>query len=179
MSTTTPATATAGADFTALNQTVNFADGQTTATVALSILNDSAVEGVDETVTVALSAPAGGATLGTPSTAVVTIDDNDATFDTTPVTIPAIGTGCGTGAPAAPYPDNINVSGQPSLIAGVEVTLTGFSHQVPIDVDILLVGPGGQNVVLMSDVGGSQQCQRCQPHVQRRAPRIRSPPAVR
>jgi subtilisin-like proprotein convertase family protein len=155
IATTTPATAVPGLDFTPLSQTVSFASGQTTAAVPVTIRDDSAVEGVDETFTVALSAPTGGATLGTRSTAVVSIDDNDATFDTTPVTIPASGTGASSGAPAAPYPDNIDVRGQASLIAGVDVTLTGFSHQVPIDVDILLVGPQGQNVVLMSDVGGN------------------------
>lgn len=154
IATTTPATATAGSDFTALNQTVDFADGQTAATAPLTIVNDPDVEGVDETVTVALSAPTGGATLGSPSTAVVTIDDDDATFDTTPIVIPGTGTGQPSGAPAAPYPASIHVSGRPTVIGGVEVTLTGFTHAVPIDVDILLVGPTGENVVLMSDVGG-------------------------
>ena len=154
VSTGPPATATPGVDFTALSQTVSFADGQTTATVPLTILDDAAVEGVDETLTVSLSSPGGGATLGSPNTAVVTIDDNDATFDTTPISIPGTGTGGVSGIPAAPYPARIHVTGAPTSIAGVEVTLTGFAHQVPVDVDILLVGPGGQSVVLMSDVGG-------------------------
>jgi subtilisin-like proprotein convertase family protein len=154
ITTTTPATATPGTDFTPIDQVVNFADGQTTATVPFTILDDSAVEGVDETVTVALSDPGGGATVGTPATAVITIDDNDATFDTTPITIPGAGTGQGSGAPASPYPSSIHVSGQPATIGGVEVTLVGLSHQVPVDIDILLVGPTGENVVLMSDVGG-------------------------
>ena len=113
------------------------------------------MEGVDETVTVALSAPTNGATLGTPASAVVTIDDNDATFDTTPIAIPGVGSGSNTSpTPAAPYPASIHVTGQPTQIGGVEVNLVGFGHAVPQDVDILLVGPQGQNVVLMSDVGG-------------------------
>jgi subtilisin-like proprotein convertase family protein len=155
VTTTTPATATPGVDFTTLNQTVNFADGQTTASVPLTILNDTAVEGIDETVTVALSNPGGGATVGAPSSAVVSIDDNDATFDATPIVIP--GTGSGSNAaptPSAPYPASIHVTGQPSGIGGVTVTLNNLSHTVPIDIDVLLAGPGGQNVVLMSDVGG-------------------------
>src|SRR5262245_41451819 len=155
VATTTPATAMPGDDFTALNQTVDFADGQTSATVDLAILDDSDVEGADETVTVALSAPTNGATLGTPSSAVVSIDDNDATCDTTPIIIPGSGTGSSVSpSPAAPYPASIHVTGQDPLIGGVEVNLIGFSHAVPIDVDILLVGPSGQSVVLMSDVGG-------------------------
>ena len=37
----------------------------------------------------------------------------------------------------------------------VTVQLGGVSHQVPFDLDVLLVGPAGQNIVLMSDVGGN------------------------
>ncbi len=155
LTTTTPATATAGADFTAIDQVVTFADGQTTASVPFTIVNDAAVEGVDETVTVALSAPTGGATLGTPTASVVTVDDDDANSDATAITIPAPGlVGVGN-SPAAPYPASIHISGQPSAIGGVEVVLDGFSHTNPGDVDMLLVGPGGQNVMLMSDVGGA------------------------
>src|SRR5207248_1083216 len=36
----------------------------------------------------------------------------------------------------------------------VTVTLKGLSHTYPDDLDVLLVGPGGQKVVLMSDAGG-------------------------
>src|SRR5262249_46360536 len=142
---------------TPVNQSVSFADGQVVATIPITILNDTAVEGVDETVTVALSNPTGGATLGTPSAAVLRIDDNDATFDNTPITIPATGTGSTAGDAASPYPASINVSGQTTKIGGVIVTLNSVSHTVPGDIDILLVGPGGVNVVLMSDVGGSTQ----------------------
>ena len=41
------------------------------------------------------------------------------------------------------------------IITEAAVTLDRFSHTFPRDVDVLLVGPGGQSVVLMSDVGGS------------------------
>ena len=34
------------------------------------------------------------------------------------------------------------------------VTLNNLSHTSPDDIDILLVGPGGQNAIIMSDVGG-------------------------
>jgi large repetitive protein len=36
----------------------------------------------------------------------------------------------------------------------VTVTVTGFNHTSPSDVDILLVGPGGQKFILVSDVIG-------------------------
>ena len=46
------------------------------------------------------------------------------------------------------------VSGANGNISKVTVTLHGFDHPWTADVDVLLVGPGGQSVVLMSDVGG-------------------------
>jgi hypothetical protein len=36
----------------------------------------------------------------------------------------------------------------------IAVTFDGLSHTSPDDVDVLLVGPGGQAVKLMSDCGG-------------------------
>lgn len=57
------------------------------------------------------------------------------------------------GGTASPYPASIPVSGV-GTIAKVTVTLAGYTHTFPRDVDVLLVGPGGQSVVLMSDAGG-------------------------
>lgn len=54
---------------------------------------------------------------------------------------------------ASIYPSPITVSGVGTQLTALSVTLTGFSHTYPADVDVLLVGPGGQNVLLMSDVG--------------------------
>lgn len=54
---------------------------------------------------------------------------------------------------AAPYPSTISVSNVAGTITKVTVTLNEFRHSFPDDVDILLVGPGGQNVVLLSDAG--------------------------
>src|SRR5207237_565165 len=54
----------------------------------------------------------------------------------------------------SPYPSSINVAGMPGSIGKVVVTLNGLSHTYPDDIDILLVGPGGQSVMLMSDAGG-------------------------
>jgi hypothetical protein len=66
------------------------------------------------------------------------------------VTIPADGT-------ANPYPASIQVSGATDTVTGLTVTLTGFSHAFPEDVDVLLVGPSGANAVLMADVGGGNR----------------------
>jgi subtilisin-like proprotein convertase family protein len=64
------------------------------------------------------------------------------------IVIPSIGT-------ATPYPSTINVSGEVGTITNVMVTLHGMSHTYPGDVNMVLVGPGGQAVVLMSDAVGS------------------------
>jgi hypothetical protein len=73
---TVDGTATVGSDYTAASGTLNFASGVTSATFSITILEDTVYE-ANETFTVSLSNPQGGATLGTPSTATVTIIDND------------------------------------------------------------------------------------------------------
>ncbi len=56
---------------------------------------------------------------------------------------------------ATPYPSTINVSGEVGTISNLTVTLHGMSHSNPRNVNMLLVGPDSQAVVLMSDtVGG-------------------------
>ena len=68
----------------------------------------------------------------------------------TPTNLPIPTTGTGPG-PAAP--STVTVSGQGNLTnVSVQVTL---SHTFPDDVDLLLVGPTGQQVVLMSDACGN------------------------
>jgi len=54
---------------------------------------------------------------------------------------------------AAPYPSNITVA-LGGTITKVTVRLNNLSHSFPSDIDVLLVGPGGQNAIIMSDVGG-------------------------
>ena len=70
---TSNGTATAGLDYTAVSGTLNWANGDTAGkTFNVPILTDSLTEG-DETVNLTLSNPTGGATLGSPGTAVLTI----------------------------------------------------------------------------------------------------------
>ncbi len=52
------------------------------------------------------------------------------------------------------YPSPIVVSGLNGLVGRVTVTLTNVNHTYPDDIDMLLVGPGGQNVLLESHAGG-------------------------
>ena len=71
--------------------------------------------------------------------------------NTTAIIIPATGTGAATGSPANPYPSNINVSGMIGQITNVKVGLKQFNHTYPGDIDVLLVSPTGQKMILMSD----------------------------
>ena len=70
------------------------------------------------------------------------------------IAIPATGSGAAGGSPAGPYPSRIFVSNLPSFCQ-VTVKLNNLSHTEPDDIDIMLVGPNGQNIVLMSDAGGA------------------------
>lgn len=69
--------ATAPADYQSTTGTLAFGPGETVRTIDVNLVSDLADE-ADETFTVTLSSPTGGATLGTPSTATVTITDDDA-----------------------------------------------------------------------------------------------------
>ncbi|HLP85912.1 MAG TPA: tail fiber domain-containing protein [Phycisphaerales bacterium] len=66
----------------------------------------------------------------------------------TPITIPANGSGL-------PYPSSIDVSGGPASIQSVTVAVRGLEHTSFPDVDVLLVGPGGQRIQLMNSPPGS------------------------
>jgi subtilisin-like proprotein convertase family protein len=55
-----------------------------------------------------------------------------------------------------PYPSQVAAGGmRRGKILDVNVTLRGFSHTYPDDVDVLLVGPRGQNLIIMSDAGAA------------------------
>ena len=77
---TVPGTASERTDYTTIERTLRFAAGETSKTVTLSVIDDLRVEG-DETLTVTLSGAVnttvGDNTVGNPSSAVVTITDND------------------------------------------------------------------------------------------------------
>jgi uncharacterized repeat protein (TIGR01451 family) len=72
-----------------------------------------------------------------------------ATFaNTNAISIPDLGA-------ATPYPSTITVSGLTGLVRRVTVGLQGLTHTFPDDLDLLLVSPSGQKLVIMSDAGGS------------------------
>jgi hypothetical protein len=73
---TSDGTAQAGVRYDATSGTLTFANGVTSQSFTITILNPLAVQG-NQTVNLTLSGVAGGATLGTPATARLTIVDNN------------------------------------------------------------------------------------------------------
>lgn len=61
----------------------------------------------------------------------------------------------GNSGPASVYPSGIAVSGVVGSVTKATVSLLNLSHADPADLDILLVAPDGQSVLLMSDAGGN------------------------
>lgn len=57
----------------------------------------------------------------------------------------------GDGGAGTPYPSIITMP-EAGPVQNAIVTLTGFAHTWPEDVDVLLVGPGGDQTLLMSDI---------------------------
>jgi Ca2+-binding RTX toxin-like protein len=93
------------------------------------------------------------AVLGTIAAPTAVADSFDPTADerTNPstITLPSSGS-------ANPYPSTIDVKNLYGKIEKVTVQLRAFTHTSPDDADVLLVGPGGQAVVVMSDAGGNK-----------------------
>lgn len=73
----TPPVFGAGIDYDNTNLTVSFGDGDDTAKTILIPINDDATPEPNETFNITLGNATGGATIGTPAAAVVTITDND------------------------------------------------------------------------------------------------------
>ncbi len=57
--------------------------------------------------------------------------------------------------PGVPYPSQIAVAGLTGLVTQVTATLNGFTHTFPHDVNVLLADPAGEELFLMSHVGGA------------------------
>ena len=56
---------------------------------------------------------------------------------------------------ADPYPAELEVSGLVGPLKAISVILRDVNHTFPGDMDVLLVGPNGKSVVLMSDQGSN------------------------
>ena len=69
-------TATAGVDYSAVGGVLSFADGDSSKSITIAILDDAVVEG-NETFTLTLANPTGGTTIIGPTTVTVTIEDDE------------------------------------------------------------------------------------------------------
>ena len=96
---TSNGTATAGSDYTATSGTLTFADGETSKTFTCRS-STTRPSRIAETVTLTLSNPTGGAALGSPATATLTIDSDDTTNQ--PITVTC--SRASTATPARPTP---------------------------------------------------------------------------
>ena len=72
---TSDGSASAGTDYTGTSGTLTFAASVTSQTIIVPILDDGASDSTDQTVNLSLSTPGGGATLASPSSATLTIQE--------------------------------------------------------------------------------------------------------
>ncbi len=122
---TSNGTATSGSDYTTATGTLRFAVGETSKTFTIPILNDLLIEPT-QTVNLTLSAPV-GTTLGTQTTAVLSIVDNDfpaLNFDFVTKTVTELTT-------AASY--KVNLSAASTQTVTVNFALSGGTATVGTD----------------------------------------------
>ena len=128
-------------------QAVTIPSGATIAPFNVSVTDDILLNGNRE---VTFTAQVNGWTNGVKQMTV--IDNEDpyhpvVTFSNLAyINIPSSGAG-------SPYPSAINISDLVGTVTKVTATLINLNHTWPDDLDILLVGPAGDKVMLMSDAG--------------------------
>lgn len=114
--TTADGTAKAGTRYNQSTGVVSFADGETTKVVALKFINNEVAE-PNETFTVTLSDPTGGAVVGTPGAVTVTILDND-------------GGGGNSTTPVGSASSSAAGGGTTSTAAGGSITFSAWAYAV-------------------------------------------------
>jgi subtilisin-like proprotein convertase family protein len=137
------AACTSGVDYITVAQAVTFNAGETSKTVNVVICGDTLVEST-QTVNLTLT----GANLGSPSTAVLNINDTANLFRNAAAICTTLG------SPASPYPSTISVTGGPVQIGALRVTLFDITHTMPDNMDFLLVSPTGRQMIIQADAGG-------------------------
>lgn len=123
---------------------VTFVPNETSRNVNVTLCGDSLRE-LTETAVLTLS----NGPISIPFIAELQINDTANQY----VTIGPICTQLGT--PASPYPATITVAGAPAVIGSMRVTLFDLMHEMPDNLDVLLVSPTGQKFILMADAGGT------------------------
>lgn len=56
---------------------------------------------------------------------------------------------------ATPYPSTISVTGGPTSLGYLSVTLNNFTHRWVADIKVMLVSPSGQNILLMANTNSN------------------------
>lgn len=173
-------TATAGADFAASSGLLSWPGGDTTSrTISVPIVDDAAVEST-ETFSISLSAPTGGATLGTRTTGTVSIADNDVAGPPPPgslrfsaasqqvaesagsITLSVSRINGSAGAVTVAYASNSGSAAAPSDYQGVSGTLSwangdsaNKSLTVTVNADALIEGNETFSIALSAPTGGA------------------------
>ena len=109
------------------------------------------------TFTVSLTNPTVGTSrvnIATANGTAVSASGSPAGTSTGTVTIPA-GAPTTTSGAASAYPVPLTLAGLTGTITKLSVQLNGLTHTFPADLDLLLVGPGGQRALFMSDLGNN------------------------
>lgn len=134
-----------GVDYITVAQNVIFNPGENFKTANVQICPDDVIE-PDQTINLSLRRSS-----FLESTAVLTINDTASQFRN------ASNIAINSGTLSTPYPSTITVSGAPSVIGSIRITVYDYGGSFPDDTDFLLIGPQGQNIVLLADAGGSAQ----------------------
>jgi hypothetical protein len=123
---------------------VSIGVNETTKTIHIPLCGDLLREPT-ETINLALN----GGPLGFPSNAVLNVNDTANQFRNT------VGVCTTQGSSSMPYPSTMLVAGGPLTIGALRVSLYDLNHQLPDNMDVLLVSPSGAKFILMADAGGS------------------------
>jgi uncharacterized delta-60 repeat protein len=148
---TSDGTATAGADYTPVSTVLTFHSGETSKTFTISIRPDTLVEG-NETVLLSLSSAAGGASLGFPAKAVLTIVDAPAPLPSSPAPPTGPAPPTATAPAVAVLPGRITFN-PATGIARQRVILLNLGGQALAGPVRLVLGNLGRHVHLLWDRG--------------------------
>lgn len=136
-----------GSQFNFLNASSLTAGTVTEARIDQALARDAELAAALE----ALDCPPGlylaGVTGGSPD-CLYLVDGGTTVTESIEVTIPDSGA-------ASPYPSTLTVTSFGRPLADLNATLESLTHSYPADLDILLVAPTGEAVLLMSDGGGT------------------------